>query len=100
MSGRPRIQKRIDPELAGLYLATIQRIAELVADPIPVAAHTRDVDDDYLVALAREHGADYIVTGDGVALLVDCSWQPVATGGSERQVAFRPVARCRCPTPL
>ena len=62
--GRPRIQKRIDAELAGLYLATIQRIAELVADPMSVAAHTRDVDDDYLVALAREHGADYIVTGD------------------------------------
>ena len=25
---------------------------------------TRDVDDDYLVALARSYGADYIVTGD------------------------------------
>ena len=62
--GRPRIQKRIDPELAGLYLATIQRIAQLVADPVSVAAHTRDADDDYLIALAREHGADYIVTGD------------------------------------
>ena len=62
--GRPRIQKRIDPELAGLYLATIQRIAQLVADPMSVAAHTRDADDDYLIALAREHGVDYIVTGD------------------------------------
>ena len=27
-------------------------------------AATRDVDDDYLVALAREHSADFIVTGD------------------------------------
>lgn len=61
---RPRIQKRIEPELAGLYLATVRRIVELVADPMSVSAHTRDLDDDYLVALAREHGADYIVTGD------------------------------------
>lgn len=35
-----------------------------VLDPIDIAAHTRDPDDDYLVALAREHNADYIVTGD------------------------------------
>jgi putative PIN family toxin of toxin-antitoxin system len=62
--GRPRIQKRIEPELSQLYLATLRRIADVVADPVSVASHTRDPDDDYLVALAREHGADYIVTGD------------------------------------
>jgi len=62
--GRPRIQKRVKPELAGLYLATIQRLAELVPDPKSISSHTRDPNDDYLVALAREHGADYIVTGD------------------------------------
>ena len=33
-------------------------------DPVDIAARTRDVDDDYLVALALEHGADFIVSGD------------------------------------
>jgi putative PIN family toxin of toxin-antitoxin system len=62
--GRPRVQKRIEPELSQRYLATIRRIADVVSDPAEVESITRDVDDDYLVALAREHGADYIVTGD------------------------------------
>ena len=29
-----------------------------------IAVATRDVDDDYLIALAREHDAVWIVTGD------------------------------------
>lgn len=62
--GRPRIQKRADPKSSQRYLTTIRRIADLVPDPTDVEATTRDVDDDYLVALAREHSADYIVTGD------------------------------------
>ena len=35
-----------------------------VPDPLEIAVATRDVDDDYLVALAREHDAKWIVTGD------------------------------------
>ena len=62
--GRPRIQKRIEPELSQRYLATLRRIADVVADPDSVASRIRDPDDDYLVALAREHDADFIVTGD------------------------------------
>ena len=50
--------------MADLFLATVRRIADVVADPASVAAETRDADDDYLVALAREHGVDWIVTGD------------------------------------
>ena len=41
---RPRLRKRVDPGLARLYMATIRRIAELVADPAPIEATTRDVD--------------------------------------------------------
>lgn len=55
---QPRLQKRIEPELADLYLATIRRIAHLVDDPVSIAAVTRDPNDDYLVALARQHDAD------------------------------------------
>ncbi len=61
---RPRLRKRVDPELAQLYMATIRRIADMVTDPAPIEATTRDVDDDYLVALGRDHGVDWIVTGD------------------------------------
>ena len=61
---RPRLRKRVDPELAQLYMATVRRIADVVSDPAPIASTTRDVDDDYLVALGREHSVDWIVTGD------------------------------------
>ena len=61
---RPRLRKRVDPELAQLYMATVRRIADVVSDPVPIAAATRDADDDYLVALCREHSVGWIVTGD------------------------------------
>lgn len=61
---RPRLRRRVDPGLAQLYMATIRRIAATVTDPAPIGAATRDAEDDYLVALAREHGVDWIVTGD------------------------------------
>ena len=35
-----------------------------VDDPDEVIAATRDRDDDYLIALAQAHRADFIVTGD------------------------------------
>lgn len=61
---RPRLRKRVNPELSQLYMATVRRIADVVTDPAPIEATTRDVDDDYLVALGREHSVDWIVTGD------------------------------------
>ncbi len=36
----------------------------LIEDPAVRSAYTRDADDDYLIALAREQGATWIVTGD------------------------------------
>ena len=35
-----------------------------VPDPSEIAVVTRDADDDYLVALAREHDDVWIVSGD------------------------------------
>ena len=61
---RPRRRRRVDPGVAHLFLAPVRRIADVVADQASVVAETRDPDDDYLVALAREHGVDWIVTGD------------------------------------
>lgn len=76
---RPRLQKRIEPELADLYLATVRRIAHLVDDPVSIDAATRDPNDDYLVALARQHDADYIVTGDKDLLEWDDQVPPAIT---------------------
>ncbi|MGB0112378.1 MAG: putative toxin-antitoxin system toxin component, PIN family [Ilumatobacteraceae bacterium] len=77
--GRPRLQRRIEPGLADIYLATIRRIANLVDDPVSIATATRDPDDDYLVALARQHDADYIVTGDKDLLEWDDQVPPAIT---------------------
>lgn len=64
LTGRPRLRKWIDRTVAEDYIHTISTLVDIVADPAPIDAATRDVDDDYLVALAREHSADFIVTGD------------------------------------
>lgn len=64
LTERPRLRKWIDLGVAEDYIRTISKLVDLVADPAPIQAATRDVDDDYLVALAREHDVDFIVTGD------------------------------------
>ena len=45
---------------------------DLVPDPTEVDHLLRDETDDYLVALARENGAEYIITGDRDLLF----WSP------------------------
>jgi len=64
LTERPRLRKWIDLDVARQYVDTVSTLVDLVADPSEIAAATRDADDDYLVALAREHAVDYIVTGD------------------------------------
>jgi len=77
--GRPRLRKRVEPGLAQLYMSTVRRIAVVVADPAPIEAATRDADDDYLVALGREHGVDWIVTGDKDLLEWEAQTPPAIT---------------------
>jgi len=86
---RPRLRKRVDPGLAQLYMATIRRIAAVVADPVPIGTATRDADDDYLVALAREHGADWIVTGDKDLLEWEDQTPPAITPAAFEEVLTR-----------
>ena len=64
LTQRPRMRRWIPLDVAERYVETLRVLADLVPDPAVVESTTRDLDDDYLVALAREHGADYIVTGD------------------------------------
>jgi uncharacterized protein len=64
LTRRPRMRKWIALDVAERFVETFRVLADVVPDQVEVEATTRDVDDDYLVALAREHEADYIVTGD------------------------------------
>lgn len=64
LTERPRLRRWIDLRVAQEYVGAISTLVDLVADPVEVVAATRDADDDYLVALAREHAVDFIVTGD------------------------------------
>jgi len=82
LTERPRLRKWIDLPAAESYIDTISTLVDLVADPAPIEAATRDVDDDYLVAMAREHSADFIVTGDKDLLEWEvCSSPPSDTFG-------------------
>lgn len=64
LATRVRLRQWIALELANPYLDMISTLVDLVADP-PKAEHgIRDDDDSYLVALARIHGCECIVTGD------------------------------------
>ena len=61
---RPNMRRWIDLDAANRYVDAVRERAVLVADPGEVSPLTRDRADDYLIALAREHGADLIVSGD------------------------------------
>ena len=79
LTERPRLRKWIDLTVAKDYITTISTLVDLVADPAPIDPATRDVDDDYLVALAREHSANFIVTGDKDLLEWEDQAPPVVT---------------------
>jgi len=61
---RPRLRRWIDIDLAREYVDVLRTFDGIVPDPTHSPATTRDAEDDYLVALAREHAADVIVSGD------------------------------------
>lgn len=83
---RPRLQKWVAPGLADLFMATIRRTSDVVADPVEIEAETRDPDDDYLIALAREHDVDYVVTGDKDLLDWAAQRPPVVTPAAFEQI--------------
>ena len=64
LTGRERLRRWIDLGLAERFVDTLRALVDLVDDPDEVIAAIRDRDDDYLVALAQTHRADFIVTGD------------------------------------
>ncbi len=61
---RPKLQEFVNTVAALELLTNIEAAAEQHADPAVIEAISRDRDDDYLVALATESGADQLVSGD------------------------------------
>lgn len=64
LTTRPRLRKWIGLETATLFVDTIEALVDLVDDPTEVQTETRDPNDDYLIALARTHDVEVIVSGD------------------------------------
>ncbi len=60
---RPKFRRWIALSDAIAFVDALEREAELRPDPVAVPRRVRDVDDDYLTALAEASGAT-IVTGD------------------------------------
>jgi putative PIN family toxin of toxin-antitoxin system len=72
MTGKPRLSKRIPPDVLEEFLSIIQTFGEEVpriTDPVP--AVTRDPKDDYLLAYALVGRADYLVTGNDDLLTIN-----------------------------
>ncbi len=62
--GYPRLERYVSPSDADTFVAWIARVAIIHPDPTAIEPVTRDPDDDYLFALARDSHADMIVSGD------------------------------------
>lgn len=62
---KPRLSKRISADQLNSFTAQLRLMAEHIDEiDSPIAAVTRDPDDDYILAYALVGAADYLVTGD------------------------------------
>lgn len=61
---RPKFRRWLDVNVAQAFVQRIRDEAVLRDDPEVLPGVTPDPDDDYLVALAREAKADYLISGD------------------------------------
>jgi putative PIN family toxin of toxin-antitoxin system len=61
---RPRFRRWVSLSVAGDFIAGLEDAALILDDPPSQPGLTADPDDDYLVALARDANADFLVSGD------------------------------------
>jgi len=61
---RPKFQRFITTTVAVAFIDGLATDATIVTDPPDPPSISPDPDDDYLIALGRAAGADYIVSGD------------------------------------
>ena len=67
---RPKLQRFVRIDAALELVADLEGAAETHPDPTVIEAMSRDHNDDYLVALLTDSGADRLVSGDADLLAV------------------------------
>jgi putative PIN family toxin of toxin-antitoxin system len=86
---RLKLRRWIDLETAQGFIAAIETLGDVLPDPETGDAITRDLDDDYLVVLARREGAEYIVTGDKDLLDWEAQSPPVVSPADFEAIMLR-----------
>lgn len=76
---RGKFRRYLSLEQAYRYVLHIAAIAEQCPNPLVILGLTSDKDDDYLVALARQARADYLVSGDPHLTKLKDALSPVLT---------------------
>jgi putative PIN family toxin of toxin-antitoxin system len=77
--GRPKFRRYTTEREAHAYVGFLQRFATLCADVESPARLSPDPGDDYLLALARSHSANFLVSGDADLCQLENSEPPVLT---------------------
>ena len=60
----PKVRRYVGETEARRFLAALERGALILSDPEEIPSVSRDPNDDYLMALARDTGAHTLVSGD------------------------------------
>lgn len=77
---RPRFRRYVESDEIDAYLDVLRSITTPQPDPVGVdGIECRDPDDAYLIALARQSGADAVVSGDRDLTELDDPQPPVLT---------------------
>jgi len=76
---RPKFRRYATEREARAYVAFLERFATLCADVESPARLSPDPGDDYLLALARSHLANFLVSGDADLCQVEKTEPPVLT---------------------
>jgi uncharacterized protein len=74
---RPKFRKYMSEEEVRAYVRKLRTLATFFPDPPSRPGLTPDPKDDYLVALARAAGVDYLVSGDPDLLNLSNARPPV-----------------------
>jgi putative PIN family toxin of toxin-antitoxin system len=77
--GRPKFRRYATEREARAFVAFLQRFATLCADVESPDRLTPDPGDDYLLALARSHSANFLVSGDADLCQLEGTEPPVLT---------------------
>ncbi len=77
---RDRLRRFISREDALAFVELLSVAADVRPDPTPIAGLVpQDPEDDFLIALAREAGADYVLSGDQHLTALRSARPPIIT---------------------